>query len=273
MSQGKQGQSSATIDKERCIGSALSIGMQIANRAFGGKGFMYWHMDANAGSGWNEHVGVPGSPVVFHKVAQERLTRMQSQSFFCDLDVSCLKQLQQRLSSYNNAHLIPGDNEEAIEVFAERIRMSDRPKFAVGSVVADPNGYWYRNAKGHGAPVRALTAFSREFPCVDIILNLNTNAYKRQVGAGFDVLPPRDVLRSLNKAHWLVRRTVCKGGDFLLAVGRNLKTGNHSSLGFHALESVEGNHIMLRAEGKLQGSLDLDAPIQDLFGISSASGL
>jgi hypothetical protein len=58
----------------------------------------------------------------------------------------------------------------------------------------------------------------------------------------------------------------------LLAVGRNLKTGSHPALGFHHIDSDEGRFIMLKAEGKRQGVMTFNEPIQDLFGISQASG-
>lgn len=269
---GSQGQSVATLDKERCIAAALSIGMKIANRAYTGKGFKYWHLDGNSGSGWNDDIDVPGSPMVFHKVADEYLTGMHREAFFCDMDMKRLSQLKNRLMGHITSYCLPGDNEEALQVFAERIRTSDKPIYAAGSVIVDPNGYWYRNARGEGPPVKALTEFSKEFGRIDIILNLNATAYKRQVGAGFDMLPPRDVLASLNRSHWLVRRTVCRGADFLLAVGRNLKTGSHPALGFHHIDSLEGNQIMLMAEGKRQGALTLHEPIQDLFRLPKASG-
>lgn len=268
-----QGQSTATADKERCIGSAITIGMTIANKAFGGKGFRYWHLDANAGSGWNDDVDVPGSPLVFQYARAERLTDMQVEAFFCDMNVDRLKQLEARLHQYPNCYCLPGDNEEAIDVFAQAIRSRENAQFAVGSVVVDPNGYWFRNQKGEGAPVRALTEFSKEFPRIDIILNLNATAYKRQDGAGHEVMPPRAVLESLNKSCWLVRRTVCRGADFLLAVGRNMKTGDHTSLGFHHLHSDAGMEVMLRVEGKRQENLNLVPKIPDLFRLPETPGV
>jgi hypothetical protein len=270
--QGTQGQSVATLDKERCIASALSIGMKIANRAYSGRGYRYWHLDCNSGSGWNDDVDVPGSPLVFHRAADEYLTGMKREAFFCDIDFDRLKILKNRISNQCSSYCLPGDNEEAIQVFAERIRSSDNPRYAAGSVIVDPNGYWYRNSRGEGPPVNALTEFSKEFERIDIILNLNATAYKRQVGAGFEMIAPRDVLFSLNRSHWLVRRTICRGSDFLLAVGRNLKTGSHPALGFHHIDSDEGRFIMLKAEGKRQGVMTFNEPIQDLFGISQASG-
>jgi hypothetical protein len=261
---GEQGQSfEATIDKERCLGSALAIGMSIATAKFSGRGFCYWHFDANAGSGWNRQAGVDGSPVVFHRIADAYLTGLKRQAFFCDLNAAALDELSKRLGRWP-AYLFGGDNEEAIEVFAERIRQAEKPHFALGSVIVDPNGYWYRNAKGEGAPVKALTRFAAEFPRIDIVLNLNTRSYKLQRAQGHDVKPPIEVLASLHKTHWLVRRTQAGGDQFLLAVGRNVETGDHKRLGFHKLASVEGNHIMAIVEGERQKGLFDAAPVQQL---------
>src|SRR4051812_1061599 len=83
---GGPGQSAATIDKERRIAACLSVGMKIAEAKFGQSGFAYWHLDANAGSGWNEEVNVPGSPLVFWQVANLYLNGLGPRAFFCDRD-------------------------------------------------------------------------------------------------------------------------------------------------------------------------------------------
>lgn len=249
-----QGQSTVTIDKERCLGSALTIGMKIADGKFGGRGFSYWHFDANAGSGWNDRVGVEGSPIVFHRVADQYLKGLKREPFFCDINVAALQKLSIRLGNWPG-YLFPGDNEDALYVFAERIRQVERPEFAIGSVIVDPNGYWYRNAKGEGAPVKSLIRFAAVFPRIDIVLNLNVRTYKLQRARGQDVSPPADIFESLQKKHWLVRITQAGGDQFLLAVGRNVETGDHKRLGFHKLESDGGRHIMTIANGGRQGKL------------------
>lgn len=78
MAEDRQGQSLATIDKERRIGAALSVGMRIASKAFGGKGYRYWHLDANSGSGHNGTVNTDGSPLVFWQIANICLNGMKA---------------------------------------------------------------------------------------------------------------------------------------------------------------------------------------------------
>lgn len=251
-----QGQSfEATIDKERCLGSALTIGTKIASK-FNNSGFNYWHFDANAGCGHNRTCDVPGSPIVFHVTADACLNGMPRRAFFCDCDQVQLEELSRRLTPTwkSSSYLLPGDNEESLEVFAECILTSgERPQYAIGSVIVDPNGYWYRNGSGKGPPISALLRFAAKFPRIDIILNLNTRTYRLQRSQGHLVLPPREVLTLLQKTNWLVRRTHRGGNEWLLAVGRNVVTGDHRGLGFHKLESDAGRNIMTVIEGGRQG--------------------
>lgn len=248
----RQGQGAVTLDKERCLASALSISMSIAERNYRQWGFAYWHFDANSGSGWNEDIGVEGSPVVFHRTGDLYLNGMRRRGFFCDIDPAKVEQLERRLLPWFNhrSQTIRGDNNVALlEMFAPAIRRAENPKFAIGTVIVDPNGYWYRNAKGEGAPT-GLIKFSREFRKIDIILNLNTRKYKMQLSQHQAVVPPDEVLASLHKAYWLVRLTQAGGDQFLLAVGRNVLTARERAPDFYRLDSREGQEIMARAKGK-----------------------
>jgi hypothetical protein len=256
-------QSIATIDKERCLASALSIGAKIASKKFANR-FPYWHFDANAGCGWNDVVDVPGSPVVFHQVADLCLGNMRRNAFFCDIDKQAVCALDARLQDggwASTSYLIPGDNEEALQVFGKCIEQSgEDPQKAVGSVIIDPNGYYYRTPEGVGAPINSIVEFSTKFLRIDIILNLNARTYRMGLaqskrGQNHHVMPPEDVLASLNKQHWLVRWTHRGGNDWLLAVGRNFETGDHKAIGFYRLESAEGREIIERVKGGRQGNL------------------
>jgi hypothetical protein len=197
---------------------------------------------------------------------------MRREVFFCDLDKDALTQLGERLAghwmerseTWASSHLLWGDNEGALQQFAQRIRVAERARYAIGSIIIDPNGYWYRNDKGHGPPVDGLARFAAEFRRIDIILNLNTQAYKRQRAVGHDLLPPVDVLKSLDKEFWLVKLTKAAGSQFLLAVGRNVQTGDHRKLGFFKLESVEGQEIMAAADGRCPRGFFDDQPVRDL---------
>jgi hypothetical protein len=257
----KQGQGINTIDKERRIASALTVSMKIANAKFGGKGYRFWYIDANCGSGYNQQVNVPGSPLVFWNVKQECLTDMDPVAYFCDRDPVAIDQLRNRFALHAGtagSALLNCDNEDALYMFAENImRSGENPKYVVGAALFDPNGYYWRSATGIGVPTRALEWFPREFPRIDIILNLNMRTFHLQRGAGHAVMTPTAVLGSLNRSHWLVARA---GGQnrHLLAVGRNMAVHDHKALGFVHHLSGEGLRI-----------LNVDAwsePEADLFG-------
>jgi hypothetical protein len=246
-----------TVDKERAIWSAISISLQVGSaRKLRDRGFTFWFLDANAGSGHNDFANVPGSPVVFHLAADRWLRGLRRCAFLCDINRDAITHLSDRLGAWSSSSiLLPYDNEEVLEVFAERIRSCENPRFAVGCIIADPNGYWYRNARGEGPPIKGLVKFASEFPRIDIVLNLNARAYRLQRGQGHGVLPPLEVLASLKKKYWLVRYTKHRGDHWLLAVGRNFETDPHSSLGFHRLDSEAGRAIMMLVEGGRQGDL------------------
>ena len=246
-----QGQSRATIDKERRIGSALAIGMRITADKFGGKGFNYFHFDANAGSGWNDLVNVPGSPRVFWALADQYLTTLPFFGFFAEQNNLRAQTLLTAIppAYLRNSFVFARDNEQVLDVFAQFIRQRDRPQYAIGSIIVDPDGWFYRSAKGQGAPVNGLQRFSREFPRIDIILNLNGRTYRLQKPHGHAVLSPCQVLASLNKTYWLVGYTHYGGSSFLLASGRNTRTSDHKAIGMYTLNSAEGQRIINVIEG------------------------
>jgi hypothetical protein len=253
-----QGQSRATIDKERRIGSALKVCMSIAARKFANQGYNYWHADLNAGSGINDKIGVPGTPLVFFALAEELLDGLPPQIFFAERERSRANDLLGliKTSSFaRQSYLFPHDNEEVIEVFAEYIRKRERPQFAIGSVLIDPNGWFFRNQKNEGAPVAGLLRFVKEFLRIDVVLNLNVRAYQMQRAHGHDVKSPRELMLELQKTFWLLSRAQYGGDRFIQMVGRNVETGDHKSLGIHKSNSSEGQVILDWADGSRQEEL------------------
>jgi hypothetical protein len=258
-----QGQSVSTIDKVRRIGSALSVNMLIASRPrFEGKGYSYWHFDANAGSGFNAAVGVPGSPVVFWDAADKCLRGLHPRPFFCDINDGYMATLQRTLGTRaRSSVLLPGDNEEALLLFGFHIlRSGEKASKAMGSVLCDPNAYWYRNKDNEGVPIRALQWFLPKFESIDLVLNVNTRTYRMQAPHGHNVLPPRMLLASLHKKHWVVGHTSHGGDTFLIAIGRNYPAGDHRALGLYNSTSEMGNHILDVAEGRRQSKLEFAIP-------------
>lgn len=276
-----QGQGNGTLDKERKIGSAVAIGMTIANglakREAWRRDRPYFHLDLNAGSGWNDKAGCPGSPVVFLEMAQRKLTAMPLYAWFCDINQTSIDHLERWLVHYGHlpqhgVSLYCEDNRSVIARFAEQIRRRERPEYALGSLLIDPNAWFYRSAKGEGVPVEEILAFAAEFPRIDIILNLNYQFYARTRGAdrkrielgkplSFAMKSPEEIRHLLRRQHWLVSRQHLHSGDkFWLAIGRNAPTGEHRALGLYHWDGPEGRYTMNIVAGDRQGDLDLNAP-------------
>jgi hypothetical protein len=266
-----QGQSCATIDKQRRISSALVVSMQLAEAA-GQKYLMakkgknrpdratYWHFDANAGCGWNDEFDVPGSPLVFHCMADKYLRSLNRDAIFCDIDRDRIKELRERLSeqkSYEYTSMCLNiDNETALGVFRDKILNSgENPKYAVGTIIIDPNGYWHRSENNVGPPVEGLQDFAVKFPRIDIIINISTRICRMMMGhkrnghpAFQDVQWPREILISL-KRHWIIGWSPT-GNQFLIGVGRSMPVREHARLGLYDMDGPEGIDIMNKVTGR-----------------------
>lgn len=271
-----QGQSCATIDKQRRISSALVVSMNLAEKA--GKAYLikpkvrnrpdratYWHFDANAGCGWNDEFDVPGSPLVFHYMADRCLHSLNRDAVFCDINRGRIKELRERLSEQKiyeyTSTCLNVDNETALGVFRDKILNSgENPKYAVGTIIIDPNGYWHRNEDGSGPPINGLQSFAVQFPRIDIIINLNMRLAGLMLGhvrkkespcyAAFkDTQHPRDIFLSL-KRHWVVAEIPKSSWRFLIGVGRSMRAGKHDQLGLYEMDSPEGEAIMKVSNGK-----------------------
>lgn len=260
-----QGQSLATLDKIRGIGSALSIGMSVVSKRL--PFATYHHADTNAGSGMNDEVSsivgepVYGSPVVAVRAA-EAAGLQRFNGLFCEIDAGRAKTLATRhLANRADCKVLCGDNAELLPVFARSIRdYGDNPKYAVGSIMVDPNGWFRRNKNQVGVPVTELIAFCAEFPRIDVVLNLNVRTYQLMAAEPekYNAMPPREIMAALGKAHWLVSAPKSVGGDrFVLMIGRNFPTGDHKRIGLFRADSEQGRLALLVMEGKRQGQMDL----------------
>ena len=254
-----QGQGATTEFKLRGIQAAITVTMRVATGPHLVR-FPYWHIDLNSGCGINHDAGCIGSPLAFLQAASS--LKPNYRAFFCDIREEAIAELKGRVGTNSRCTLLRGDNRIALPLIAERIRGLERkPRFAMGTVLCDPNGYFY----GDSVPADQLADFCREFPRIDIILNLNVRTRRLIRGciekrrAGWeDVRCLRlDELPSfLNRRHWLIRNLISKGGDqFVLMVGRNYRLGDHRALGFHHLESVAGQAVLAAVEG-LRGGLE-----------------
>lgn len=274
-----QGQGVGTQRKQELFYHANAVGMRIVAKHPKLSRYPFWLFDGNCGSGWNDEVNVIGSPITAHLAADYvGLTVDRRRFHFCDRDRESMLRLQARLANdpawEAASYLSIGDNEEGLELFAQCITAQEKSAYALGAVIIDPNGWFYRNANSDGPPTEGLRLFARRFPRIDVVLNLNVRTYQLCKGQSIDVPSPIDVLRSLTRQHWLVGWIKMGNSRFLVAVGRNLETGDHRKVGLHHLDSEEGRVIMSFAEGGRQGDL-LDAPpitaLSNISGVSSPS--
>ena len=251
--QAGQGQGSGTEFKERGIQAALSVSLQIAYAKF--PTYPYWHIDLNSGSGFNSASGCIGSPKAFLNAAKA-IGHQNCYSFFIDINPEAISELESTVL-YNEAqsYSFLGNNSELLPVIDKLISRSERnPEHAVGSILCDPNGYF-----GKETPHEALIDFSKKYPKIDIIFNLNTRQYrlikgnidKERKGWTNGRFHPsiRDIPSVFNKKHWLIRGEIGSKDKFVLMVGRNMKAGDHKSLGFEHLESPRGQMFADKAEG------------------------
>ena len=248
-----QGQGPTTEFKLRGIQSAISVTMRVATGLQQAR-FPYWHIDLNSGSGINARAGCIGSPLAFLQAADT--LKPNYRATFCDIRADAIRELKERVGANPRCECHCGNNRDVLPIVADRIRRAERnPHFAMGTVICDPNGYFY----GGQVPANAMAAFCREFPRIDVILNLNVRTRRLIRGcvekrrAGWEdvkCLALDEIPSFLNRKHWLIRNLISKGGDqFVLMIGRNYRLGDHRAMGFHHMESKQGQSILAAVEG------------------------
>lgn len=245
-----QGQGKHTAMKESGFAGIFDTSLCISK---GGKAaaFPYWHIDLNAGCGWNDKAECWGSPIVFLQEARRK--ERDVVALFCDINQSFASELESTIHSMDWGEWEPevavarGDNAEWLTEFAKLIRAREDPRYAVGSLLCDPNGF------KSGFPVNAIRTFAEEFRRIDLILNFNVSLFAKVQGCkengipGFDHWPTiPDLIPTFHRKHWMVSNPPGWGqGDrFVIALGRNFDTGQRRFLNFYPLESQNGQEII-----------------------------
>lgn len=274
-----QGQGATTEAKERGIKGTLAISLSMADKPHLCR-FPFWHVDLHSGSGFNEQARCFGSPIAFLEAIRERLRPFRA--FFVDINADSVASLDARLAreyltESKSCFSFLGDNEGLLPVVGSMIRQTENPRYAVGSLLSDPNG-WTDNV-----PLRQLAEFAAEFPRIDLIFNLNVRFYRLAQGhisKGNDTWRAKDIPSVLDfpqrfsRQHWLIRRiTQSRGTPFIMLVGRNILAGDWKAFGFHHLESDIAQAEIERIERQTSARTNLVSPLPHLSGISTASGL
>jgi len=247
-----QGQSGYTRFKQERFAPVLAQSLRIS-KAPSVVRYPYYHVDLNAGGGFNADAGVEGSPLNFLR-AVERTGRSNVYVFFVDRDPIAIEELirQPAVLAYSRDRLSihEGDNAELLPIVREFVRARERrPEYAVGSILIDPNGYH------NGIPWEALRLFCAEFPRFDLFLNLNVRSFKlerphiqRGCGAwGAKRLHPiSEFSRWFSRPSWMWTRPIqIKGNSWIQCVGRSMQTHayGYTSLGFYDSASIIGRGI------------------------------
>lgn len=246
-----QGQSLSTIDKERKLAAMFDMQgrLYMANPAVLGV-HPAFHIDLNAGCGYNCDYDVPGSPMVFLAVMKQKYPAVPFRAWFIDRDPDAARVLAKAIettySHLPNVTVLCEDNRDALA----RIRI---PRLATGSVLADPNGWLCRNRKtGAGAPLEELQAFAESHPRIDLLMNLNARHYKL-TSDRIDEFPLVYSVSEFHwlfqKKHWLITHPVHNGhSSFVCVTGRNFETGDYKAFDWHHLNSPTGFKICERLE-------------------------
>jgi len=247
-----QGQGDSTPWKVDGFATVFHVSLDIGNAEKLRK-WAFWHLDLNAGCGWNDKAGCEGSPISFLRVASQ--FKRPIRAYFCDKRQEACDALAGRIPPLS----LPGtiftnvvccDNAALLGEIAKQIRRCENPEYAIGQVLCDPNGF-------NDMPLDALAAFAAEFPRIDVIIHLNISLFARMRGCkkseqyakGFGSKPePEDVLRRLGRKWWSIRRIPSrkgmKGERFTTAVGTSFKNRSRRIMDFVDLESDEGQSIV-----------------------------
>jgi len=253
VSQGANGQ---TPRKEQGFAAILSVCLEISMTAKVAR-FPYWHLDCNAGSGFNPVAGCEGSPLVF--LRQAIALRRRVWAYFCDENREACQELASRLQPLTPElapgslwRIFPGDNADFLGKMTRVIfENENRPKEAMGSCLVDPNG-WY------GFPFAALATFADLFKKIDLVLNINAWMFQRvrQCKAssneiarkGFVDWPDlEDIPAALSRPNWFIRNPVSlgRGHHFVTLLGTSLAERKaHTAIGLYPLGSSVGLRIM-----------------------------
>lgn len=234
-----QGQSAITTElKQRGLGYAIKVNATVFKSDPKHYRYTYFHFDIHAGSGYNEAAGCIGSPLTFIN-CMEDIGIAKYHAGFCDRDESAVKTLLSRVDSNPNCFVHHGDNASYIEMIPSIIEAyRDRPKYAIGSLLCDPNGC--------NIPIERLAWLNAVCPKIDTIIHYNATQSKREAhGIKSDTPKLFDVVEGIGKTHWLIRRPSGMH-QFTLLIGRNHKFGDYKAQGFYHLDSSEGQDIARR---------------------------
>lgn len=196
----------------------------------------YFHVDLNAGSGYNDKAQCVGSPITFLSIFNGNV---DFRATFVECDSNQVEHLQGRLLGLvGNDHrctVYHGDNADYLKILPSLIH---NRKWQLGSIFSDPNG--------SDVPIDEIGEVCEIFPKMDIMFHWNSTITKR---LKYSIKPEQITLdmvpRRIKKDHWLIREPVGRN-QFAMLIGRNFRGEEWRKGGFYHLDSPEGQAIMDR---------------------------
>ncbi len=261
-----QGQGRHTVRKQGGLAALFRMDLRIS-RGRKCRDWPYYHLDLNAGCGWNKKVDCPGSPLTFLEVTQDVDRSGPIWARFCDHNADYVKELKghlafavESLSDGSSLGVVCQDNGLFLQEMAWQIRQEQqhrqlRPEWAIGTLLCDPNGE-------KDMPLGQLRLFAAEFPRIDLILNINCNLFRKFEGCkrednhlsprqkeSFRKKPTvREIIASLGRKHWYIRNPPpgrVGSESFCLLFGQTMsRHGGKCFKDFFPVESRQGQDIL-----------------------------
>ena len=256
-----QGQCGSTPWKENGLSALFAINLNISKTSEKLSRYPYFHFDLNCGSGYNDAAGCIGSPIAFLNQV-DAIKKSPVVACFVDNSKEAIVALSALPTTRRpSIFCFHGNNASFVTAIPNIIRyFGENPKFAIGSVVSDPNGH-------KDIPFAELSALFQQCERLDLIINWNGTAFKRSRGslktkyatlARVACLP-----KMFKKKFWHIREPVSMH-QFSIIVGRNYETGDYKKLGFHSIHTAAGRSIIERLDN---GDI---CPLQELCRVSPA---
>lgn len=235
-----QGQGSGTPDKQRVLSSFLTTNLNIAKH----KADRYVHAELNAGSGYNDQIGVVGSPIIALDRMQHVFGMFYPWKLLCfEHDKSRAEKLEAMMPLANKVEVHRISNEDAFPILE---REFEQPGFILGLIYADPNGY------SKGIPWELLRRFAEKHPRIDLAFSLCLRQLVMEQACGKRNWPPERIPMSPRELPaffgrrygWVTKIQRSRYRRILLLI-RNIELERgHKQLGIHRLSDPEGNAIL-----------------------------
>lgn len=199
-----QGQGKSTAIKQASLDAAIKTLMYPYREIQRKYGSTIIIAETNSGSGYNEHVDITGSPIIFRDATAEY--GVKAARFLCDKSDVAIESLKLKMGEDRNTFYYPMDNSEFLDNLPEQVALKAgiiNPSHVRGLVYVDPNGIT------EGFPLNALIRMTQIMAGFDIVINYPSTTAKRCKAAfpneSGKYLSVSELIKSFNKKRCFVR--------------------------------------------------------------------